>query len=144
MCFPPTHSLLSPPGRGFLLVPHGGRYGFACLLAASAGAQSPTPNPIYDSTKYSHKLREVPNGVLYNVTAPGDADLLVMHLFGDASERGVAHGQLLSAEIAKFFTDDLAGFFKSEVDQIPLGFLPAWLAKVGGKQKMKLVKVRAP
>ena len=70
----------------------------------------------------------------------GDAHLLVMHLYGDASERGAAHGQLLSAEIEQFFTSDLDGFFKSQVDQLPLDKLPSWLANA----IRKLLKSSAP
>eukprot|EP00656_Telonema_subtile_P002062 TRINITY_DN1089_c0_g1_i6.p1 TRINITY_DN1089_c0_g1~~TRINITY_DN1089_c0_g1_i6.p1 ORF type:complete len:169 (-),score=49.71 TRINITY_DN1089_c0_g1_i6:538-1044(-) len=52
-----------------------------------------------------------------------------MHLFGDAYQRGVAHGRLLSEDLLTFIQEDLPIFYKSEVDQIPLHTLPPWLSK---------------
>ena len=65
---------------------------------------------------------------MYNIEAPDTAPLQVMHLFGTAYERGVAHGQLLSNELVEFMTTDLQDYFLQECDQIPLDKLPKWLA----------------
>ena len=88
------------------------------------------PNPIYDAPAFASKLRSVPNGVLYSVSAPGEAKMQVLHTFGDAKERGFAHGQLLSAEIAEFITEELDQYYREQVDQIPLGTLPPAIASV--------------
>ena len=114
-------------------------YGFALTtkeiatlnaLPKTVGATPPVPgpNPIYDAPKYSTKLRSVPNGVLYAVQAPSEANMLVMHTFGTPAERGLAHGQLMSAEIAEFITHDLDQYYREQVDQIPLNTLPPALA----------------
>jgi hypothetical protein len=103
------------------------------MLSASCCALGPapegTPNPIYDSGSFSTKLQSVPNGVLYSVAAPDNASILVMHVYGSPTERGFAHGQLLSAAIADFATNELDAYFKSQVDSLDLTKLPPWLAK---------------
>jgi hypothetical protein len=98
------------------------------IAVHAAGANS-EPNPIYPFAKFRKRLREVPNGVLYRMSAPDNASLLVMHLYGGAEERGVAHGMLLHDELVGFFSE-LDGFYKNEVDQIPWDKLPAWLGKL--------------
>ena len=79
----------------------------AVILLGLAHAELPsggTPNSIYDAASYTSKLRSVTNGVLYNVTGvPNRTHLLVMHVYGSAYERGVAHGSLLSKELPAFF-----------------------------------------
>jgi hypothetical protein len=84
------------------------------------------PNPIYPFDKYSKKVKEVPNGVLYRMDAPGNASLPVMHLFGGAEERGKAYGMLYHDELLDFFSK-LDDFYKGEVDEIPWDKLPGWL-----------------
>lgn len=98
------------------------------IVAHAAGAGG-EPNPIYPFAKFKTKLREVPNGVLYSMDAPDNASVLVMHLYGGAKERGVAHGMLLHDELLAFFRE-LDGFYKNEVDEIPWDKLPAWLGKL--------------
>ena len=88
-----------------------------------------TPNLIYDASKYSTKLKTTKNGVLYQVNAPDTAPLKVMHLYGNAYDRGVAHGQLLSDDLVKFMTTDLEAYFLQECGQIPVDKLPKWLGK---------------
>lgn len=98
--------------------------------AALADTPLPTPNPIYDGGDYSEKLASVPNGVLYEVSAPDAQPLKVMHVFGSARERGYAHGQLLSADIVDFVVNELDDYYRSEVTQIPVASLPQWLQKL--------------
>ena len=100
-----------------------------CVLSALVNADTPlaTPNPIHEAAKYTKLLRQVANGTLYEVTAPDTAPLKVMHVYGTAYERGVAHGQLLSAEIIEFITVDLIAYYKSEVASLPIDTLPKWL-----------------
>ena len=105
------------------------------LTASLASSSSPppppplaTPNQIYDASTYSKKIISTKNGVLYEVNAPDTASLKVMHLYGDAYERGVAHGSLLSDELVQFMTTDLQSYFLQECDQIPVDKLPKWLA----------------
>jgi len=99
--------------------------------SSSSSLSSPplaTPNQIYDASTYSKKIISTKNGVLYEVNAPDTAPLKVMHLYGDAYERGVAHGSLLSDELVQFMTTDLQSYFLQECDQIPVDKLPKWLA----------------
>ena len=98
------------------------------LTLATLSLVAAQPNPIYDAPSYATKLRSVPNGVLYSVSAPGEAKMQVMHTFGSASERGFAHGQLLSSEIAEFVTNELDQYYREQVDQIPLSTLPPAIA----------------
>jgi hypothetical protein len=89
-------------------------------------AASSTPNQIYRPTL--RKLREVDNGILFLAEAPENTSLDVMHLYGNATERGIAQGQLLAKEILQFIHVELDDFYRSQADQIPLGSLPSWLA----------------
>jgi NAD(P)H dehydrogenase (quinone) len=70
-----------------------------------------TPNPIYEASSYSTKVASTTNGVLYSVNAPDTAPLRIMHVYGTAHERGVAHGSLLSNELAAFMTTDLEAYY---------------------------------
>ena len=116
------------------------------LLAAcgiSTLASTPplaTPNLIYDAAQYSTTLKTTTNGVLYQIAAPDTEPLQVMHLYGDAYSRGVAHGQLLSDDLVQFMTTDLQSYFLQECGQIPTDKLPAWL----GKAITKLCHEAAP
>lgn len=98
-------------------------------LVASAAAPGDAPNAIYDAAKLATKVASIDNGVYYHVEAPDNVSLPVLHLWGNASERGFAQGRLLGDEILEFVNNDLDNFYKSEVDQIPLGLLPVWLQK---------------
>ena len=80
----------------------------ALLLAAlSVAGAADVPNPIYAASDYSKLTKSVPDGALYHVAAPGAASMDVMHLYGNATQRGVAHGRLLSDEILDFLETDL-------------------------------------
>ena len=97
------------------------------LVALSVSGDN-IPNSIYDAMNYSKRVGKVENGVLYQVETPESASLKVIHLFGNATERGYAYGQLLAEQILHFLDVDLVQFYKSEVDSIPLNTLPPWLA----------------
>ena len=61
-----------------------------------------TPNSIYDAMTYSKQVAKVEKGVLYQVETPESASLKVIHVFGNATERGYAYGQLLAKQILHF------------------------------------------
>ena len=73
-----------------------------------------TPNTIYDSSAYSSFVAKTANGILYNVTAPDALPLPVLHLFGNAHERGVAQGTLLRREILRMMEVDLPQFYRQQ------------------------------
>ena len=96
------------------------------MLACACGNDD-VPNEVYSAVDYQTKVGQVKNGVLFSVRAPNDTALDVVHLYGNASQRGYAQGQLLAEKILEFVNVGLPSFYKSEVDQIPLNFLPQWL-----------------
>lgn len=100
------------------------------LCSVSASSTSAAPNPIYHADSYMKILRLVEKGKRYEVSAPNNTTLSVVHLFGNASERGTAYGQLLSEELLDFFNNKMPQFYSQEVDKIPLQLLPAWLQKM--------------
>ena len=102
----------------------------AASLTIPGNSTNSTPNSIYDAMKYATSIGQVENGVLYQVNAPESASLKVVHVFGNATERGFAYGQLLADQMLHFLDVDLIEFYKSEVDQIPLNTLPPWLVSV--------------
>ena len=95
------------------------------LLASTAAAVSPGPNPIYDVASHSRFIAKVPNGVLYRVSAPGAADLDVMHVFGTAYDRGLAHGTLISATLRDFVGPQMDRFYGQQIVQLLGGCLEA-------------------
>ena len=88
------------------------------------------PNPIYDAAKYSTLVAKVPNGVLYKVDAPGSEPLDLLHVFGSAHERGLAHGRLTSAKMLDFLNVQMPIFFVQQAAALAgeLDKLPKWLA----------------
>ena len=94
---------------------------FMLIALVSIAAGQPTVlNSIYSASQYQNLVKSVPNGKLYKISAPEHTELKVMHLFGSPRERGVAHGQLLSAELIDFVENDLPAFFRSAPDTIAL------------------------
>ena len=73
------------------------------LLLSSAFASGAThglgdtPNPVYAAASHMTKVRTGANGTLYKVEAPAATDLNVLHVYGDARERGLAQGRLAPA-----------------------------------------------
>ena len=86
-------------------------------------------SPIYNAHDYMSKVQEVDNGVLYNVDAEG-TELKVMHLYGNAYERGVAQGRLIGDQIHSFGSTGIDNYLKQEVlekvDKYYTVVLPAW------------------
>jgi hypothetical protein len=100
----------------------------ACLVAALASATAAGPNPIYDAGKYTTSKQHVANGHLSEVNVPGSMHpFYVMHLYGNSTERGFAHGQLLSQTILNFIETQLPAYYVEEIDGLDVAGLPKWL-----------------
>lgn len=115
----------------------------AALLAAPThgaychGSPSPTAKPNLNPIQTSLRtVRSVRNGVLQ---VAGDADdaISVVHLWGSARERGLAHGELMRDAVAALVPAAL-GYFEDQFRQALNGSVPwipsavaAWIAKVG-------------
>jgi isopenicillin-N N-acyltransferase like protein len=54
----------------------------------------------------------------------------VMHLYGNATERGYAHGQLFAEKIVDFVENELPQYYKQEIAGLNLGGLPKWLQNI--------------
>ena len=98
------------------------------LLEAEQPITDDDLNPIFAASKYTKRVKSTEGGSLWAVAAPQDTELKLLHLYGDAGERGVAHGQLLSTDILDFVENDLEEFYRSEIDGLPWADLPSWLA----------------
>ena len=62
-----------------------------------------TPNAIYSASQYTESTSRVANGILQTVNVPNSLNpFYVMHLYGNATERGYAHGQLFPEKIVDF------------------------------------------
>ena len=91
------------------------------LLAAGAPQ-------FFDSADYATRITTTTNGILDRVAPPGCVPLDVVHVFGSAKERGVAHGKLLSTRVMHFVNVDLPNFYVSEVAGLADNkWLPKWL-----------------
>ena len=89
---------------------------FAGFVTAAAATQ---PNKIYEAKEYMTKVKEVPNGILYKVDAEGTT-MNVMHTYGNAYERGHAHGLLLADEIVDFIGPEIDTYFAQDIkDAVP-------------------------
>jgi len=88
------------------------------------------PNRIYPVKGYRQLVGTVKNGKKYVISTPDDLPFTELHLFGTATERGLAQGQLMADTIMTFVEKQLPDFYREEVDQIPLGGLPVWLQKL--------------
>ena len=97
----------------------------------SKAAEPSTENPIYSASAYTTNTVKVSNGALKTVVVPGSFNpFYVMHLYGNATERGYAHGQLLADKIIDFVENELPLYYKEEIDGLDLGGLPEWLQKL--------------
>ena len=90
------------------------------------------PNPIFDAAAYTTTVATTANGIRQRVAAPGAAPLDVLHVFGSAYERGVAHGTLFAKEIQYLNDVAMPAFYVEEVDSLKdqLSKLPAFLRKL--------------
>ena len=123
---------------------------FILISITSAEISEPstntTPNPVYDVSKYTTSLGSTNNGLLYSIAVPGSLiPFQLMHLYGNATERGFAHGELLASTIINFVEKELPDFYKQEIAGLNLGGLPIWLQKLikslgkaGSKQIAKI------
>lgn len=59
-------------------------------------------------------VRSVPNGALYTV-GEGDDEIPVVHLWGSAYEKGLAHGQLMKPQVTGLITRSMA-YFEEQVE----------------------------
>ena len=102
-------------------------------------------NPFYDAAAYKHSVATVPNGLLERVAAPNSVPINVVHLFGTPRERGLAHGQLLSAPLLHFVNVQLPTFYEQEVEGLDLSKLPTWLQaairQLGAKHATKVFEL---
>jgi hypothetical protein len=86
------------------------------------------PNAIYTASKFVVATEKVPNGILKTVKIPNSLNpFYVMHLYGNATERGYAHGQLFAETIINFVENELPIYYKEEIAGLSLGGLPKWL-----------------
>ena len=93
--------------------------------------ESSAENPIYSASAYTTNTVKVSNGALKTVVVPGSFNpFYVMHLYGNATERGYAHGQLLADKIIDFVENELPLYYKEEIEGLDLGGLPEWLQKL--------------
>jgi len=97
-------------------------------LFACAGAIEPVP--VWDAPEYTTVVKTHPNGVRLNVAAPDAQELPVLHLRGNATERGIAYGTLMAEEISTFFRKVVDDYVVALVQSIAPDGLPVWLQKL--------------
>ena len=85
------------------------------------------PNPIHEAANFTSLVARTTNGVHYRVAAPDALPFSVLHLFGNARERGEAHGRLMSAQLIRFAGPEMEAFYREYVGSIDLNGMPAWL-----------------
>lgn len=112
---------------------------------ASAAPSGPTvPNPIYPAADHMTMLNSskgVPGtagpGELWLIDTDDNVKMWVLHTWGTASEQAFTHGMLLAPLLKHFVDVALPAFFESELAQIPISKLPAWLQKVAREAEQK-------
>jgi hypothetical protein len=95
---------------------------------------------MYDIVDYSQSstlIGSVENGKLFNVTVPMDggssvSHFPVMHVYGEARERGLAYGKLLKQYFGgQKLVDEIWSYFKKQItdaiDEALPGIVPPWL-----------------
>mmetsp|Transcript_60711 Transcript_60711/g.130970 ORF Transcript_60711/g.130970 Transcript_60711/m.130970 type:complete len:448 (+) Transcript_60711:69-1412(+) len=112
----------------------------AATLAAASRCQGKPPAghpniyPINSGEESATLVASVPNGKIFNVTVPMDgtnttSHFPVVHLYGNATERGTAMGVIFKEHLqAKAVVDEIWAYFKSQVTEALPGFVPKWLA----------------
>ena len=101
----------------------------SAALALTAVAATVPPNPIHDAAKYTTFVGNHSHGLHFRVTAPDALPFSVVHTYGTASQRGQAHGYLLSAQVIHMIEHQMQAFYEQYVRDINLGGLPDWLKK---------------
>ncbi len=105
----------------------------AVLLLGLVVAMVAAQNPIVPAESVMKLIQTVPNGKMYQVTAPSvyaPVNLKVVHLYGTPKQMGFAHGQLLADEITTFMQKSLPDHIVKEVRHLDLSALPEWLRKL--------------
>ena len=100
-------------------------------LAAATAAHG--PNPIYDA--HPTLVKHVANGVHYYVAGPDSANVDILHVYGNAFQRGEAQGLLLGTQLLDFIGPQLDGFYFEQFTELIGGCLepgqpcklPKWL-----------------
>jgi hypothetical protein len=98
------------------------------MVASCLAGDPDTPNPIYPAASLLIPVNTTTNGKMFKVDSNG-VKLKVLHAYGSAEEMGRAQGQLLGAEAHQFLTEAIPEFYASELSQMNLTKLPAWLQK---------------
>ena len=111
--------------------------GLVAALAFVGGSCLP---PVFEAGEYTSWTSVASDGQSRRasvnvpfVNGTGDDDnvfLLRLDLYGDATARGVAQGELLAEEIQEFVERKLPEFYRSMVLDIDLSRLPTWLAAI--------------
>jgi len=107
-----------------------------CILVAlvllsspsEAGCPGSTPNTIPPITAAPTFVASVPNGKLY-ISTEVKPPIRVLHVYGDAYERGLAAGQLLKPQLTVFLPDVLK-YMDTKLETVIakyLPFMPKWL-----------------
>ena len=126
--------------RGF----HMGIVSAALALTAVATTATVPPNPIHDAAKYTTFVGNHSHGLHFRVTAPDALPFSVVHTYGTASQRGQAHGYLLSAQVIHMIEHQMQAFYEQYVRDINLGGLPDWLKKAIEKLLLQPLSKAAP
>ena len=92
-------------------------------ISAFLGAAMAT-NKIYNAHDFMNKSIEIQDGILYDVKADDGTELQVVHLYGDAYERGVAQGRILGDQIYDFVFDGINNYARGEILDIDF---PKWV-----------------
>ena len=81
-------------------------------------------NPIYVARDHMKMVRHVKNAVLFSIDAPNNTHLDVLHVYGDAYERGYAQGLIYADEISAFVNQALIKYYDFEIEEFDVSFLP--------------------
>lgn len=97
------------------------------------------PQNLYDINEYGESstlVAAVENGKLFNVTVPMDggsttSHFPVMHVYGDAKERGTAMGLMIKDYLGgQKYLDTMWEYFKSQITDALPGILPDFFANM--------------
>jgi hypothetical protein len=99
------------------------------IVAAYFAVPASSEVPVFDASNYTTVVATHPHGILQLVRAPDAQPLPVLHLFGNASERGEAAGELMADDISNFITKVFDDYVVALVESVKLGGLPEWIQK---------------
>jgi len=99
-------------------------------LAFCVGVVAAAENvPVWDAPAYTTVTKTHPNGVLLKVAAPDAQELPVLHLRGNATERGIAYGTLMADDLVTFMSKVTDEYVITIVESIEPEGLPPLLQK---------------